>query len=364
MTGREQRRRPRAIALDEAPLASDVPSASEERDVLLVAEPRRPQALDPDTIRFEEDAFALEAEAVVAASEPLPVARRGGWLAVAASAFLGLIGIAFGLWIESLIGRLFAIAPWAGIIGAVLAVVLVVALFAIAIRELIGIRRLGTRAALRARADLARQANDDAEAKRIAADLIATFSERPETARGRTLLQQSDRDVMDAGDRLALVEEHLLGPLDREAKAVVLAGAKRVSLVTAVAPRALIDIAYVVLENARTVRRVAAIYGIRPGRLGFLKLFRDVIGHLAVTGAIAAGDSLIGEAFGHGLASRISTKLGEGVVNGLLTARVGISAMDLCRPLPFERVARPTIGEMSRELVRIVPSDRARTNIR
>jgi uncharacterized membrane protein YcjF (UPF0283 family) len=31
-------------------------------------------------------------------------------------------------------------------------------------------------------------------------------------------------------------------------------------------------------------------------------------------------------------------RLGEGVINGLLTARIGIAAMDLCRPLAFRAV--------------------------
>ena len=59
------------------------------------------------------------------------------------------------------------------------------------------------------------------------------------------------------------------------------------------------------------------------------------MGHLAVTGAIAAGDSLIQQFVGHGLAARLSTKLGEGIVNGLLTARIGIAAMDQARPMEF-----------------------------
>ncbi|MGO8315977.1 DUF697 domain-containing protein, partial [Rhizobium ruizarguesonis] len=57
--------------------------------------------------------------------------------------------------------------------------------------------------------------------------------------------------------------------------------------------------------------------------------------HLAVTGSIAVGDSLVKQVLGHGLASKLSARLGEGVINGLMTARIGIAAMDLCRPLAF-----------------------------
>jgi putative membrane protein len=37
----------------------------------------------------------------------------------------------------------------------------------------------------------------------------------------------------------------------------------------------------------------------------------------------------------HSIAAKLSARLGEGVLNGLLTARVGLSAMAVCRPDAF-----------------------------
>jgi putative membrane protein len=34
------------------------------------------------------------------------------------------------------------------------------------------------------------------------------------------------------------------------------------------------------------------------------------------------------------------------VVNGALTARVGIAAMEVCRPLPFRAAARPSVSDV------------------
>ncbi|RUY11697.1 DUF697 domain-containing protein, partial [Mesorhizobium sp. M7A.F.Ca.US.005.03.2.1] len=48
---------------------------------------------------------------------------------------------------------------------------------------------------------------------------------------------------------------------------------------------------------------------------------------------------------GHGLAARLSAKLGEGVVNGMMTARIGIAAMETARPLPFSAAKRPGLGD-------------------
>ena len=82
-----------------------------------------------------------------------------------------------------------------------------------------------------------------------------------------------------------------------------------------------------------------------PGTLGFFRLARDVLAHLAVTGSMAAGDSLVQQIVGHGLAARLSAKLGEGVVNGMMTARIGIAAMETARPLPFSAVKRPGVSD-------------------
>jgi putative membrane protein len=98
---------------------------------------------------------------------------------------------------------------------------------------------------------------------------------------------------------------------------------------------------------------MAELYGGRPGTFGLLRLMRDVIAHLAVTGSIAVGDSLAQQVLGHGLASKLSSRLGEGVINGLLTARIGIAAMDLCRPLPFRAVKRPGIGDFLSDIASI-----------
>jgi putative membrane protein len=131
---------------------------------------------------------------------------------------------------------------------------------------------------------------------------------------------------------------------------MVLSSAKRVAIVTAISPRALVDILFVGAEILRLIRRVATLYGGRPGVIGFWRLAQATITHLAVTGGIATGDSIIQQILGHGVAARLSARLGEGVVNGLLTARVGIAAVEVCRPLPFISGSPPRLGDVMAEL--------------
>ncbi len=106
-------------------------------------------------------------------------------------------------------------------------------------------------------------------------------------------------------------------------------------MVTAMSPRAILDLLFVIAQVGAAARRIAEIYGGRPGMLGFFRLLRSIGAHLAITGGMAVGDRLLQQVVGHGIASQISARMGEGVLNGLLTARVGISALSVCRPAPF-----------------------------
>ena len=63
---------------------------------------------------------------------------------------------------------------------------------------------------------------------------------------------------------------------------------------------------------------------------------------------VAVGDDLIGAAFGGGIVSKVSRRFGEGLVNGALTARIGVAAIEVCRPLAFEACTKPGVGVLIR----------------
>lgn len=92
--------------------------------------------------------------------------------------------------------------------------------------------------------------------------------------------------------------------------------------------------------------RVAEVYGAHAGFFGSWRLLRTVATHLLATGLVSAGDDLIGSVAGGHVLARLSRRFGEGMVNGALTARVGIAAMDVCRPLPFGALARPKVSNV------------------
>lgn len=311
----------------------------------------------------EEDAF-LSADRILVsetpdiaegqAEEPPAelAARREGrtlgrlfWIAVG-----GIVSLAIGLAVASLVEALFARSEILGWAGAGFVALAILAAIALGLRELRAIWRLKHIDDMRAEA-LDVVASDDRErARKLVRELITLYGRDPTTARARAELTRLSREIVDGADLVRLAERELMEDLDARARRLVGTAAKRVSMVTAVAPRAIIDVAVVAAVTVSLIRRVAEVYGGRPGRLGFFRLLRHVASHLAVTGGMAAGEGVIDQLVGHGIAAKLSARLGEGVINGLLTARVGLAAIAVCRPLPFLDLPQPTARDVAGSL--------------
>jgi len=178
-------------------------------------------------------------------------------------------------------------------------------------------------------------------------DLATLYEKRIALEAARTRVLHLTREIVDGRDLIDIAERDIVRALDELARREIAGAARRVSLVTAISPRALIDVLFVVAQAIRLVRRIAEIYGGRPGLLGFVRLARSVGSHLAITGGMAVGDSILQQALGHGIAARISARLGEGVLNGMLTTRVGLSAMAVCRPMPFAATPAPGVKDVA-----------------
>ena len=303
---------------------------------------RAPVILDLDETPLP-DAPPPAPEAAPPAAERVLAAARGRRLSGLARLFWaslgGLVVLWAGLSLHDFIAGLIAARPWAGWLALALALVLGFALAALALGELAALARLNRVDRLRT---LARAALADASPERLHATLHGLdrlYASRPELEIARARVAGAKADTPDAAAMLAIAEREILAPLDRRAEQRTAAAAREVAAATALIPVALIDMAAVLLINLRMIRAIAVLYDGRAGWVGSWRLMRAVAAHLIATGAVAATDDLLGPLVGGGVLGKLSRRFGEAAVNAALTARVGVAAIEVCRPLPF--AARP-----------------------
>ncbi|RUS63183.1 TIGR01620 family protein [Pseudorhodobacter sp. E13] len=283
---------------------------------------------------------AVVAAAAVANAQPSRLTRLAVWGLGALFSFM--ISVAVYDFVTGLLARNTVL----GGIAFGLTALAILALLGLALREALGFYRLGRLDGLRAEAERVRAEQDLKGAVRAVDHLAGLYKHRADLRWGAARLGERRAEVLDADALLNLAETELLGPLDLAVRAEIESAARRVATVTALVPLALADVAVALFANLSMIRKIAALYGGRSGTLGSFKLLRRVFSHLLATGALALGDDLIGSVAGGGILGKLSRRFGEGVVNGALTARVGIAAMELCRPMPFAALPRPKVSNL------------------
>lgn len=298
----------------------------------------------PDLVPLRNPA-AMQRMAVLAARKPSALGRWFWRL------FSAIVGFAVSIVTYDAIVTLLGSYPVLGYIALGLTVAFVIVLLAIALRELSAFARLKRIDTLHRAAEAAHVNGDLKAAKAVTGKLMSVYARRDELNWGKERFREREGEVFDADGLLGLAEVELLAPLDAAARREVEGAARQVAAVTALVPLALADVFAALTANLRMIRRIAEIYGGRSGTLGSWRVTRSVLTHLVATGAVAVGDDLIGAMAGGGMMAKVSRRFGEGVINGALTARVGVAAIEVCRPLPFVRGEKPSVsGTVKRAL--------------
>ncbi|MGH1417474.1 MAG: YcjF family protein [Hyphomicrobiaceae bacterium] len=307
---------------------------------------RKPRAFDPDAPEpvFTEPANSenlgdddVQAPPLENANtDPPPVMTRPklGWGGLLAATLFALFGLATSVWFARFVSVTLTQDNWVGWLAWSLVGLGGLAATVLIGRELVGFRRLAKLTRVRRDAQQALRDGDmDLEAG-VIRHLKTTARNQPKLRWDLERFREEERHMQTPGALLSLADRILLDGADKAARTVIYRTARRVAIVTAVVPVAFVVVLFVLFENLAMIRRLAGVYGGRPGFLGGIRLFWWIIGHIAATGMIALTDDLWGQFFGQDVARRVSKRLGEGAFNGALTARLGVATLEVCRPLP------------------------------
>jgi putative membrane protein len=313
---------------------------------------RAPQAfkLEPEPTKtrakptkFE---FAIEEPDRELAIVPVPpeqrLTKRPRWGFILISALGTLFSLWIGLSAVQIVDSFFAKSAFMGYVALTVASVAGIAALAIILREIGGLLRLRRIELLQLQASHALNQDDATSADAAVAGLKSLYANRADAAWNLKNLNLHAEDIMDPRDRVRLAERYLVEPLDEAAHRIIAKRARRVTLLTTVTPAAALDVLFVGAQNLSMLREIAS--------LSTLKLARMVVTHLAVAGGLALSDNFLHLFVGKGLLGRLSARFGEGAVNGILTARIGIAAREVCRPIPQEQSKREKLSTIVKEL--------------
>lgn len=133
---------------------------------------------------------------------------------------------------------------------------------------------------------------------------------------------------------LALFSQFVLRPLDDKALQLVLKSSSQTALLVAASPLALADMLFVLWRNLKMLRDIANIYQEIPlGYWGQIRLIRQIVQNMVFAGATELVTELGTDWFSAELTSKLSAKLAQGLGSGVLSARLGVNAIETCRPL-------------------------------
>ncbi|WP_136253884.1 TIGR01620 family protein [Onishia niordana] len=302
----------------------------------------RPATAFPDTQAsrpLEEDA----AETDLASSLARPRRRRWGLMGLLGSGLLlGAVEAAESTFTAALNGDWLA-GAWSllllagvGLAGKALT------------KELLRLRRLRRHGALRDHLAELSQAKPD-EAQRLAESLRDRLGLDSDHPHWQGYLAAQD-DHHGGAEQRVLLAHHLLAPRDREARRLIARMSGDTAVLVAASPLGLLDMALVAWRNLAMIDRLARLYGLELGYASRLRLFRQVLYNVAFAGSSELAGDIGMEWLSMDLAGRLSTRAAQGLGVGLMSARLGLKALGLARPLPFENGEAPRLVELRREL--------------
>lgn len=213
-----------------------------------------------------------------------------------------------------------------------------------------GLRQLKQTEALHAEADALRHQKTHGQAIPLLKKLDSYYANTPINKPFKEALQQIDSAYND-GEIIRYISQHALKDQDEAARRCVHRYSVQSGIMVALSPYATFDMWLVGWRNLKMLREITEIYGISPGAATQWNLLKKVLHNIAFAGlsemTIHAGSHVLGSS----LTSTISARAGQGIGAGLFTARSGLQAVRLCRPLPQEQSEQLQLSTVTQSIL-------------
>jgi putative membrane protein len=162
-----------------------------------------------------------------------------------------------------------------------------------------------------------------------------------------------DRETVDH------IERVFLEPLDNEAIRRISNHCLQIGTLVAASPYAAMDMLISFWRSLKMIDEISEVYGLRPSMPNRLKLLKSVARQMILVGTSQLVLDKTVEALGaKSLAALAGARVGQGIGVAMYTARIGIAAMRVTRPIECAEAKLPSssdlIGPMLKNLKKLV----------
>lgn len=159
----------------------------------------------------------------------------------------------------------------------------------------------------------------------------------------------------DNAELMELYSQQVLSQVDQKALDEIAKYSSESVVLIALSPIALLDMMIMFWRNIKLIDKVAGLYGLKLGYWSRLKLIKQVFINMAYAGASELIADFGADMLGADLLGKLSGRLAQGLGAGLLTARLGLKTLEVCRPIAFTKsapqlkhVRKAVIGQVKR----------------
>ncbi|OUR87186.1 hypothetical protein A9Q81_26055 [Gammaproteobacteria bacterium 42_54_T18] len=195
------------------------------------------------------------------------------------------------------------------------------------------------------------EGRDHGHAKNFISTLNTFYGNKPQQVYLKRCLDQlpdycDDREVIEHIDRT------FLQPLDQEVLRRIANFSGQTGVAVAVSPWASVDMGLALWRSMKLVDEIAQVYGMRPSLANRYTLIKSVINQLALIGVSEIILDQTMEEIGVSTLSGIAgVRAGQAIGAGVYTAKIGVAAMIVTRPIAFSEKDRPKLKSLIAPIV-------------
>ncbi len=182
--------------------------------------------------------------------------------------------------------------------------------------------------------------------------VASLYLERPDLKNNLNKFYATVTDTHRDKEVYELFNQKVMADLDKQAYQIVVQRSKETALLTMLSQIGLLDVIFTLWRNTALIKDIATLYSGRPGFIGSFVLFGTVIQNLIYADVSEAAADGMAEILGGSVLSVMSAQMAQGLGSGVMTARVGLQAMQACRPMPFTEENKPRLRYVRKEIIK------------